>query len=111
MPDVYYVEGLKDNLMRIGHLIQKGYRVYMEDNHCVINDIHPSKQMIEKVHMKIICLFSSRIGPYMKQNTTQVVHEGWNENSGATFKAEIKEVDKHYYKEEKDNAEIQVEFQ
>ena len=34
MPDVYHVEGLKHNLLSIGQLIQKGYRVYMEDNHC-----------------------------------------------------------------------------
>ena len=32
MPDVYHVEGLKHNLLSIGQLIQKGYRVYIEDN-------------------------------------------------------------------------------
>ena len=42
MPDVYHVEGLKHNLLSIGPLIQKGYRVYMEDNHCVIKDVRPS---------------------------------------------------------------------
>ena len=32
IPDVYHVEGLKHNLLSIGQLIQKGYRVYMEDD-------------------------------------------------------------------------------
>ena len=41
IPDVYHVEGLKHNLLRIGQLIQKGYRVYMEGDHCVIKDKHP----------------------------------------------------------------------
>ena len=48
MPDVYHVEGLRYNLLSIGQLIQKGYRVYMEDNHLMIKDIRPSNQLIEK---------------------------------------------------------------
>ena len=32
-------------------------------------------------------------------------------NTGVAFKSEIKEVDKHYNKEETDNAEIQAAFQ
>ena len=48
MPDVYHVEGLKHNLLSIGKLIQKRYRVYMEDNHYVIKDIQPSNQLIKK---------------------------------------------------------------
>ena len=39
IPNVYNVEGLKHNLLSNGQLIQKGYRVYMEDNDCVIKDI------------------------------------------------------------------------
>ena len=42
IPNVYHVEGLKHNLLRIGELIQKSYRVYMEDDHYVIKDKHPS---------------------------------------------------------------------
>ena len=39
--DVYHSEGLKHNLLRIGQLIQNGYKVYIEDNHCVIKDTRP----------------------------------------------------------------------
>ena len=42
MSDVYHVKGLKHNFLSIGQLIQKGYRVYMEDDHCVIKDKRPS---------------------------------------------------------------------
>ena len=63
MPDVYHVEGLKHNLLSIGQLIQKGYRVYMEDNHCVIKDIRPSNQLIARVPMTSNCLFPLRIVP------------------------------------------------
>ena len=38
IPDIYHVEGLKHNLLSTGQLLQKGYRVYMEDEHCVIKD-------------------------------------------------------------------------
>ena len=72
MPDVYHVEGLKHNLLSIGQLIQKGYRVYFEDNHCVIKDVCPSNQLIERVPMTINRLFPMRIVP---------------DNTEATFKA------------------------
>ena len=49
MPYVYHVESLKHNSLSIGKLIHKGYRVYMEDNHCVIKDIRPRNQLIVKV--------------------------------------------------------------
>ena len=51
MSDVYHVEGLKHNLLSIKQLIQKGYKVYMEDNHCVVKDIRPSNQLITNVLM------------------------------------------------------------
>ena len=40
--DVYHVKGMQHNLLSIGKLRQKGYRVYMEDDHCVIKDKCPS---------------------------------------------------------------------
>ena len=49
---VYYVEGLKHNFLSIGKLLQKGYGVYIEDNHCVIKEEHPRNQLIAKVPMK-----------------------------------------------------------
>ena len=49
MPDVYYVSGLNHNLMSTWQLLQKGYRIYMEDNHCVIMDKCSSDQLITKI--------------------------------------------------------------
>ena len=95
MPDVYHVKGLKHNLLSIVQLIQKGYRVYMEDNHCVIKDILPRNRLIENVPMESNYMFPWRIRIDMKAKTTQVVHEGNNENSGTTFKEENKEEDKY----------------
>ena len=61
MPDVYHVEGLKHNFLSIGQLIQKGYIVYMEDNHCVIKDVRPSNQLIARVPMTSNRLFPLRV--------------------------------------------------
>lgn len=40
--DVYFVPGLKHNLMSIGKLIQKGYRVYFKNKECTILEKFPS---------------------------------------------------------------------
>ena len=64
-------------MLSIGYLIQKGYRVYMEDDHCVIKDKHPSDQLIAKVPMTSNRLFPLRIVPGMKGKT----------NVGVSFKA------------------------
>ena len=63
-------------------MIQKGYRVYMEDDQCVIKDKHPSDQLIAKVSMISNCLFPLRIFPNMKGKT----------NSRAAFKEESEEL-------------------
>ena len=101
IPDVYHVEGMKHNLLSIGQLIHKGYRVYIEDDHCVIKDKRPSNQLIEKVIMTRNHLFPLMIMSYMKGKT----------NSRVAFKEESKEADKHDDKEEKQNAQIQATFQ
>ena len=41
--NVYYVLGMKCNLLSIGQLIQKGYNVLFEDYLCTIMDITPRK--------------------------------------------------------------------
>ena len=69
MPNVYHVEGLKHNLLSIGKMIQKGYIVLMEDNHCVIKDKCPSNQLIERVSMTRNHLFPLKIIPDMKGKT------------------------------------------
>ena len=101
MLDLYYIEVIKRILLSIGQLIQKGYRVYMEDNQYAIKDVCPSNQMIEKVPMTINNLFSLRIMPSMKEK----------ENTGAAFKVESKEADNPCNKEEIEITEIQVAFQ
>jgi hypothetical protein len=50
--DVYFVPGLKNNLISVGQLTQKGYRVAFENNVCTIFDIPPIKMVIAKVEMK-----------------------------------------------------------
>ena len=54
IPDVYHVKGLKHNLLSIGQLIQKGYRVYMEDDHCVIKHKCQSDQLIAHVSQPVV---------------------------------------------------------
>jgi hypothetical protein len=68
---VYYVSGLKHNLMSIGKLLQKGYIIYMEDNHRVIMDKFPSNQLIEKIQMTGNKMFPLTLKPIKKKNTTQ----------------------------------------
>ena len=87
---------MKHNLLSIGQLIQKGYRVYIEDDHCVIKDKRPSDQLIAKVPMTRNHLFPLRIVPYMKGKT----------NIGDTFKAESKEAVEHFNKKENDSADL-----
>ena len=101
MFDVYHVEGLKYNLLSIGKLIQKGYRVYMEDEHCVIKDKRPSDQLIEKVPMTSNRLFPLRIVPDIKGKT----------NTGTAFKAESEETVELLDKRENCSANLQVAFQ
>ena len=57
--------------------------------------------MIEKVSMTSNRLFPLRIILDMKGNT----------NTRVAFKAESKEVDKHFDKKENENADFQVAFQ
>ena len=68
MPGGHYVEGLKHNVLSIRQLIHKGFRVYMEDNHCVIKDKRPSNQKIETVPMTSNFLFPLRIIRDIKGN-------------------------------------------
>jgi hypothetical protein len=73
MSDVYYVSGLKHNLMSTGQLLQKGYIIYMEDNHCVIMDKYPSNQLIAKIQMTSNKMFPLTLKPTKKKNTMLVV--------------------------------------
>jgi hypothetical protein len=88
MPDVYYVAGLKHNLMSTLQLLQKGYRIYMEDNHCVILEKYPSNQLITRIQMTSNKMFSLTLKPTMKRKKMQVVYEAKDEHSGIVFKEE-----------------------
>eukprot|EP00253_Pinus_taeda_P011762 PITA_11762 len=62
VPEVYYVPGLKCNLLSIGQLIDKGYNVFFKDDMCTIRDIPPSKKIIAQVQMTSIECFLSNSG-------------------------------------------------
>ena len=96
MSDVYHVEGLKHNLLSIGQLIQKGYKVQIEHDHYVIKDKHPSNQLIEKVPMISNHLFPLRIVP---------------DHTEVAFKAKSKEEVVCCDKKENDSADFQAAFQ
>ena len=55
--EVYYVLGLKHNLISVGQLTQKWYKVIFQGTQCIIYDKSPSKQLIAKVKMTMYKLF------------------------------------------------------
>ena len=57
--DVYFVPSLKHNLISVGQLSQKGYRVIFEKNLCTIFDMPPSNLVITRVEMT-----NNRIYPF-----------------------------------------------
>eukprot|EP00253_Pinus_taeda_P008514 PITA_08514 len=59
--DVYYVSGMRCNLLSIGQLVQKGYNVYFVNDVCTIMDIPPSKRCIAEVKMTRNRMFPLRI--------------------------------------------------
>ena len=73
---MYIVSGLKNNMMRKGQLLQKGYWIYMEVNHYVIMDKFPSNQLIAGIHMRSNKIFPLTLKLTKKKNTTLVVGKG-----------------------------------
>ena len=67
MPDVYYVPGLKCNLLSIGKLMQKGYNVFFKADVCTIMDKPPIRHLIEKVHMKSNRMFPLKMRSKLKE--------------------------------------------
>lgn len=59
--DVYYVLGMKCNLISIGKLIQKGYNVFFVNDIFTIMDKTPSKQCIAEVKMTRNRMFPLRM--------------------------------------------------
>eukprot|EP00253_Pinus_taeda_P025753 PITA_25753 len=64
--DVYYVPGMKCNLLSIGQLVHKGYNVFFKNDVCTIMDIAPSKRCIAEVKMTRNRMFPLRIRADLK---------------------------------------------
>eukprot|EP00253_Pinus_taeda_P023366 PITA_23366 len=72
VPDVYYVPGLKCNLLSIGQLIDKGYNVFFKDDMCTITDIPPSKNIVAQVQMTNNRMFPLKLKADLKEGRTIV---------------------------------------
>ena len=70
VPEVYYVPGLKCNLLSIGQLINKGYNVFLKDDMCTIRDIPPSKKIIAQVQMTSNRMFPLKLMANLKEGRT-----------------------------------------
>eukprot|EP00253_Pinus_taeda_P031856 PITA_31856 len=70
VPKVYYVPGLKCNLLSIGQLIDKGYNVFFKDDMCTIKDIPPSKKIIAQVQMTSNRMFPLKLRADLKEGRT-----------------------------------------
>ena len=49
--NVYFSPGMKHNLMSVGQLIQKGYKVLMENDKCVIHEKDGSNRLLTTIQM------------------------------------------------------------
>ena len=66
VPGVYYVPGLKYNILSIGQLINKGYNVIFKDDVCTIKDIPPSKKIIVEIQMTSNRMFPLKLNTDLK---------------------------------------------
>jgi len=64
--DVYYIPGMKCNLLSIGQIVQKGYNVFFVNDVCTIMDRAPSKRCIAEVKMTRNMMFPLRIRADLK---------------------------------------------
>eukprot|EP00253_Pinus_taeda_P024649 PITA_24649 len=64
--DVYYVSGMRCNLLSIGQLVHKGYNFKFKNDVCTIMDIAPSKRCIAEVKMTRNRMFPLRIRADLK---------------------------------------------
>jgi hypothetical protein len=87
MPNVYDVAGLKHKLMITVKLLQKGYKINLEDNHCVILDRYPRNQLISRIHMTSNRLFPLKLKPTMKRRKIEVISKEIDAQSATAFKA------------------------
>ncbi len=59
--DVYYVPGMRCNLLSIGQLVHKGYNVFFVNDVCIIMDRAPNKRCIAEVKMTRNRMFPLRM--------------------------------------------------
>lgn len=78
---VYYVPSLKCNLLDIGQLIEKRYRVFFKNNVCTIIDKYPSKMLIARVEMTKNRMFPlimrNELSPSLNGYKTNKLDESW----------------------------------
>jgi hypothetical protein len=55
--EVYYVQGLKHNLISVGQLSQHGYDVVFKGIVCTIHDKPPSNRVIAQIKMTSNCMY------------------------------------------------------
>ena len=67
VPDIYYVPGMKCNLLSIGQLVNKGYNVSFKNDVCTIMDIPPSNTVIAEVKMKKNRMFPLKLRTILKE--------------------------------------------
>eukprot|EP00253_Pinus_taeda_P017073 PITA_17073 len=77
--DVYYVPGMRCNLLSIGQLVQKGYNVFFENDVCTIMDRAPRKRCIAEVKITRNRMFPLRIRADLKNKNeiTAVTQEAF----------------------------------
>lgn len=71
LSNIYFVPGLKHNLISIGQLMQKDYHIFFKNGECIIVDKFLSKQPIGKVKMTSITMFPLKIKLDLKEEDTQ----------------------------------------
>jgi len=54
-------------------MLQRGFKIYMEDNHCVIMDKFPSNQLIAKIEMTSNKMFPLILKLAKNKNTKPIV--------------------------------------
>eukprot|EP00253_Pinus_taeda_P026611 PITA_26611 len=69
--DVYFVHGLKHNLISIGQPMKNGYNVFFKNDECTILHKSPSRQMIAKVQMTSNRMFPLKIKSDLKEEGAQ----------------------------------------
>jgi hypothetical protein len=74
--------------MSTGELLQKGYIIYMEDNHCVIMDKCPSNLLIAKIQMTSNIMLPLNLKLTKKKNTTPAIDKRKSAQLDILFTAE-----------------------